>query len=118
LAQSRGAILAAFFAAAETLDSIFDQDKIFEYSPNLIKSSVSGFGHADKLAMQKALNMILGKQSYITHDASDATAAAVCHYLHRNSLPVKMESHLIKQKSLYKKKRSLAQSLDHMLKEG
>ena len=74
LAQARGAMLASF---AQT-----HKNKVFEYSPNLIKSTVTGYGHADKDAVTKTLKMILGiSLSFERHDESDALATAVCHSL-------------------------------------
>ena len=75
LAQTRGAMICAF---SET-----HKGKIFEYAPNLVKSSPSGHGHASKLGVQKVLNMLLGNQKYETEDASDAVAIAVTHSLNR-----------------------------------
>ena len=78
LAQARGAMLASFVQT--------HKNKIFEYGPNLIKSAVSGYGHADKDAVTKALKMILGTNlSFNRHDESDALATAICHALARSS---------------------------------
>jgi len=77
LAQARGAMIAAF--------SITHKEKIFEYSPNLIKSTVSGHGHATKEGIQKILTMILGIQGFCGHDESDALAIALCHAFLINS---------------------------------
>jgi crossover junction endodeoxyribonuclease RuvC len=76
LAQARGAMIAAF--------SRTHQGKVFEYSPNLVKSSVTGHGHAPKEAVDKALSMMLGKINFKTSDESDALAIAVCHALNRS----------------------------------
>lgn len=77
LAQTRGVMLSAlnpkFFG------------KIYEYSPNLIKSTAVGHGHADKESVQKFLDMVLGKRKYATHDESDAVAIALCHILNRGN---------------------------------
>ena len=54
--------------------------KVFEYSPNKIKSSVSGFGHADKKMIHGAIEKILGQKiKCATHDESDALAIAIAH---------------------------------------
>lgn len=74
LAQARGSMIAAFMKS--------HQGKVFEYSPNLIKTTVSGHGHADKTSIEKAMMMLFGnKIKFETHDASDALATAVCHGL-------------------------------------
>jgi crossover junction endodeoxyribonuclease RuvC len=75
LAQARGAMIAAFSKSLK--------GKIFEYSPNLIKSSVTGHGHSDKDAVDKALRMMFGQIVFKTSDQSDALAIAVCHALNR-----------------------------------
>ena len=59
--------------------------KIHEYSPNSIKSSTVGHGHADKISVQKQLKMIFGIDSFNTDDESDALAVAVCHALNRGT---------------------------------
>jgi len=82
LAQARGAILSGLLSVRER--------EIFEYSPNLVKSSVTGFGHADKHAVAKTMKVLLGKSDFKTADESDALAIAICHYL--NSRPKKIGS--------------------------
>ncbi len=81
LAQARGAMIAAM--------SKSHVGKIHEYAPNLIKSSVTGYGHASKEAVDKALGMMFGKISFKTADESDALAIAVCHALNR-SMKIKL----------------------------
>lgn len=77
LAQARGAMIAAFM---ET-----HQGKIQEYSPNLIKSTVTGHGHANKESVEKSLKMVFGQTlEFKTNDESDAVAIALCHALMRN----------------------------------
>jgi crossover junction endodeoxyribonuclease RuvC len=73
LAQARGAMVAAI---VQTHNS-----KVFEYAPNLIKSTVSGYGHADKAAIDKTLRMIFGDITFKSNDESDALAIALCHSL-------------------------------------
>lgn len=82
LAQARGAMIAAFVKT--------HQGKVFEYSPNLIKSSVSGHGHASKEGIQKTLEMIFGKISFKTSDESDAIAIALCHFLNNRNNKIRM----------------------------
>lgn len=78
LAQTRGIILSSF---VET-----HSGKIFEYSPNLVKSSAVGHGHADKDSVRKFLDMMIGKKDYKTHDESDAVAVAICHILNKDKI--------------------------------
>jgi crossover junction endodeoxyribonuclease RuvC len=65
------------------------ENRIFEYSPNLVKSSAVGHGHADKESVKKVLDMLLGKRNYETHDESDAVAVALCHILNRGKVSTK-----------------------------
>lgn len=76
LAQARGAILAAANQK--------HRGKIFEYAPNLVKSSVTGAGHASKESVQKSISMILKVNTFETADESDALAIALCHGINRN----------------------------------
>ncbi|WP_127715690.1 crossover junction endodeoxyribonuclease RuvC [Halobacteriovorax sp. HLS] len=73
LAQARGAMVAAIVQTRK--------GKVFEYAPNLIKSTISGYGHADKAAIDKTLQMIFGELKFGSHDESDALAIALCHAL-------------------------------------
>lgn len=75
LAQARGAMIAAF--------SHSHLKKIYEYSPNTIKSAVTGHGHADKESIDKAMVMMFGNLVFKTSDESDALAIAVCHAFSR-----------------------------------
>jgi len=105
LAQSRGTMLAAL--------SRNYHEKIFEYSPNLVKSTVTGHGHADKEGIQKFLRQYLGITEFKTHDESDACAIALCHLLNRDvRLPVEK-----KKRSSGKSGSGLAASLAHRIKE-
>ncbi|MEL7060163.1 MAG: crossover junction endodeoxyribonuclease RuvC [Acidobacteriota bacterium] len=70
LAQARGVLLAAL-ALAEV--------DVREYSPAQIKTSVTGFGRADKDQVGRMVRQILGLRSdELSPDAADALAAAIC----------------------------------------
>lgn len=107
LAQSRGTMLAA-------LTQRYHQ-KIYEYSPNLVKSTVTGHGHADKEGIQKVLSQILGVTNFKTHDESDALAIAVCHLLNRSHPAL---TDMRKKKPSKKSGNGLAASLAHKIKES
>lgn len=81
LAQTRGVILGELFQSFE--------NRIFEYSPNLVKSQTVGHGHASKEGVQKFLSMTLGVKDFKTDDESDALAIALCHALSGGSLSSK-----------------------------
>jgi crossover junction endodeoxyribonuclease RuvC len=49
-----------------------------EYSPRLIKQTVTGSGKADKEQIRKMLKLLLPQASPQTEDAADALAAAIC----------------------------------------
>jgi len=53
--------------------------KIFEYSPAEVKSTVTGYGRADKDQVKKMIRLILGVNIDLGYDATDALAIAICH---------------------------------------
>jgi crossover junction endodeoxyribonuclease RuvC len=107
LSQSRGAMLAA-------LTQKFHR-KIYEYSPNLVKSTVTGHGHADKEGIQKVLQQYLGLTNFKSHDESDAISIALCHLLNKNNKVVNIPR---KKKSISKKMgNGLASALAHKIKD-
>ncbi len=82
LGQVRGAVLVA--VAARGLD-------LYEYSALEIKRAVTGYGQADKEQVQIMVRMLLAlEDDRIPQDASDALAAAVCHFNARH-LHIKIE---------------------------
>lgn len=100
LAQTRGMILSSMVEKYE--------GRIYEYSPNLVKSSAVGHGHADKESVKKVLDMLLGKRDYKTHDESDAVAIALCHILNKGRP--------MDKKVKVKKSSGMASSLAHKIK--
>ena len=61
--------------------------EITEYSPKKIKQSVTGSGNASKEQVAAMLENILNTTlEQTTFDATDALAAAVCHYFQTSSL--------------------------------
>ncbi len=73
LGQARGAVL-----LAPALLEI----PVFEYSPNLIKKTVVGTGHAEKNQIQTMIKHLLPKSNETNPDANDALAVCVCHAYH------------------------------------
>lgn len=59
--------------------------RVSEYSPNLIKKSVVGTGHADKKQVQAMIGFLLPKARFGGPDEADALAIAICHANHRTS---------------------------------
>ena len=57
--------------------------KVAEYSPNLIKKSVVGAGHAEKQQIQAMVGFLLPKAKFDSADEADALAIAICHANHR-----------------------------------
>lgn len=60
---------------------------VAEYKPNLIKATVTGYGHADKRQVQKMVQLLLHlDKPPKPDDAADGLAIALCHAIHaRNS---------------------------------
>ncbi|HYO80206.1 MAG TPA: crossover junction endodeoxyribonuclease RuvC [Bryobacteraceae bacterium] len=50
-----------------------------EYSPMEVKNSVVGYGRAEKNQVQLMVRSLLGLQTDLPEDASDALAVAICH---------------------------------------
>lgn len=59
--------------------------KVAEYTPNLIKKTVVGAGHAEKKQVQMMVQMLLPKAKFESADEADALAIAICHANHRSS---------------------------------
>jgi crossover junction endodeoxyribonuclease RuvC len=71
LAHARGVALLAVAEAGLPLG---------EYSPLEIKTSVVGYGRAEKYQVQLMVQSLLGLESALeSEDASDAVAVAICH---------------------------------------
>jgi crossover junction endodeoxyribonuclease RuvC len=63
---------------------------VAEYAPNLVKKSIVGSGHGDKVQVRMMIGVLLPKADPATHDAADALAIAVTHAHHRQSVVLKM----------------------------
>lgn len=73
VSESRGIVIATF---------INSKLEIVEYTPLQIKETVTGYGRADKNAVNKMLRMQLAlPQEKIIDDAMDAIGVAFTHYL-------------------------------------
>ncbi|MBL6954555.1 MAG: crossover junction endodeoxyribonuclease RuvC [Alphaproteobacteria bacterium] len=76
LGQARGVLLLAPAMAGIP---------VAEYSPNLIKKSVVGTGHAQKAQVAMMVTTLLPSAGPVDGDAADALAVAICHaHLRRN----------------------------------
>lgn len=84
LGQARGVAILAVIEANIPL---------FEYSPNLVKQSVVGFGHADKDQVARMVARFLHIQDFASTDTSDALAIAICH-LHTYNNSVNLQKSL------------------------
>ncbi|ORU90468.1 MAG: crossover junction endodeoxyribonuclease RuvC [Cycloclasticus sp. symbiont of Poecilosclerida sp. M] len=68
-------------ARAAAICAAFDDDiEIFEYAARQIKLALVGKGSADKTQVQHMVKILLKLQSNPQIDASDALAAALCHF--------------------------------------
>ena len=74
LSQVRGAVLLTIAEAGL---------EIGEYSPLEIKTSVVGYGRAEKSQVQMMVKSLLGlREDVRSEDAADALAVAICHATH------------------------------------
>ena len=58
---------------------------VAEYTPNLVKKSVVGSGHASKEQIQMMVGTLLPGCQFSSADAADALAVAICHAHHRGA---------------------------------
>ncbi len=58
---------------------------VFEYTPNLVKKTVVGTGHATKDQIQMMVERLLPGSRGAGADAADALAVAICHAHHRET---------------------------------
>jgi crossover junction endodeoxyribonuclease RuvC len=70
LGQARGAAI---------LTGMIQGLSIVEYSPSEVKLALVGQGHADKDQVARMVELLIGKQTFETSDASDGMALAICH---------------------------------------
>ena len=70
LGQARGAAIAAVVARGVP---------VAEYSPRLIKQTVTGTGGADKGQVQHMIRILLNLREEVQADAADGLAIALCH---------------------------------------
>ncbi len=59
--------------------------EVAEYAPNLVKKTIVGSGHGDKVQIRMMIGVLLPKADPQSEDAADALAIAVCHAHHRQS---------------------------------
>jgi crossover junction endodeoxyribonuclease RuvC len=78
LGQARGIALAVAGMAALP---------VYEYAPNTVKKSVTGYGHADKNQIAKMIEILLPNSAVTSSDAADALAVALCHMYHVRYVP-------------------------------
>jgi crossover junction endodeoxyribonuclease RuvC len=64
--------------------------QVAEYAPNLVKKTIVGAGHADKVQIRKMIGVLLPKADPQSDDAADALAIAVTHGHHRQSVVLKV----------------------------
>lgn len=86
LGQARGTVL-----LAPAMSGL----KIAEYTPNLIKKSVVGSGHAEKGQIQAMVKFLLPKATFGCADEADALAIAITHANHRGSAAL-LAAHQVK----------------------
>ena len=59
---------------------------VFEYTPNQVKKTVVGSGHAAKQQIQMMVKTLLPGCEVATADAADALAVAICHAHQRDAV--------------------------------
>jgi crossover junction endodeoxyribonuclease RuvC len=67
---------------------------VAEYAPNLVKKTIVGAGHSEKMQVRMMIGVLLPRADPQTDDAADALAIAVCHAHHRNSAALRVAARL------------------------
>lgn len=70
VSEARGVIIATLMR---------QEIKIAEYTPLQIKQSLTGYGRADKKAVEKMVRMELALEAKVIDDTIDALAIMICH---------------------------------------
>src|SRR5437870_7354150 len=63
---------------------------VAEYAPNLVKKTIVGSGHSEKVQIRMMVKVLLPKADPQSDDAADALAIAVTHAHHRQSVLLKV----------------------------
>jgi crossover junction endodeoxyribonuclease RuvC len=63
---------------------------VAEYAPNLVKKTIVGAGHCEKVQIRMMVKVLLPKADPRSDDAADALAIAVTHAHHRQSAMLRM----------------------------
>ena len=63
---------------------------VAEYAPNVIKKTVIGAGHGEKMQIRMMVGVLLPRADPKSDDAADALAIAVCHAHHRTSVALRV----------------------------
>ena len=58
---------------------------VAEYAPNLVKKTIVGAGHCEKMQIRMMVKVLLPKADPQSDDAADALAVAITHAHHRGS---------------------------------
>ena len=80
--NARSALQLGHVRGVALLIAAESQLPIHEYSPLQIKSSVVGYGRAEKMQVQEMVKLHLRLDSRPLEDAADALAVALCHAHH------------------------------------
>jgi crossover junction endodeoxyribonuclease RuvC len=63
---------------------------VAEYAPNLVKKTIVGAGHCEKVQIRMMVKVLLPRADPQSDDAADALAIAVTHAHHRQSVALRM----------------------------
>jgi len=63
---------------------------VAEYAPNLVKKTIVGAGHSEKVQIRMMVKVLLPKADPQSDDAADALAIAVTHAHHRRRVVLRM----------------------------
>lgn len=65
---------------------------VAEYAPNVVKKTIVGAGHGEKVQIRMMIGVLLPKADPQSADAADALAVAITHAHHRNSVSLRLSA--------------------------
>src|SRR5204863_8075495 len=63
---------------------------VAEYAPNVVKKTIVGAGHAEKVQIRAMVRVLLPRAEFDGDDSADALAVAICHAHHRQAVSARL----------------------------
>ncbi len=93
--RNADSVLKLSHARAAAICGTFEHELVvYEYAARVVKKSVVGRGNADKVQVQHMVKALLGIETTLGADESDALAVALCH-AHTRPLATRLEKNRV-----------------------